>query len=90
MVDPIWRSNTEDSINFLFYCHDWPENYYSGIFISLKTVFNSDFAMTGPIWRPYIRFFRENQEILVWQSSKLLLECLRNYYEFDYKSKLSN
>ena len=31
MADPIWRSQTQNSINFEVPCYDWPENYYSGI-----------------------------------------------------------
>ena len=56
MANPIWRSHSQNSINFEFSCYDWRENYHLGTCEITEKVINSDFEMTDPIYRPYIRF----------------------------------
>ena len=64
---------SQNLINFEFSCYDLPENYYLGVFEITENGFvNSDFEMTGPIWRPYIRF---RVKIRRFSSGKL-----ENYY----------
>ena len=90
MADRIWRSHTQNFINFEFSCYDWPENYYSGIIKITEDGYKSRFSFEtiDPIWRSYIRFPVKIKDSGLVNFVKL--EYLRNYYEIDYKSKLSN
>ena len=57
MTNLIWRSHTQNSINFVFFFATISLKTITRRFLkSPKTVANSDFEMTDPIWRPYIRF----------------------------------
>ena len=58
MVNPIRRSYTQNSINVEFSRYEFSglTTITQGFSRSLKTVVNSDFEMTDPIRRPYIRF----------------------------------
>ena len=62
---PIWRSHTQNSINFEFCCYDRSENYYSGIFKITENGCKLRFGYDESNMAAIYTFSRENQKILV-------------------------